>query len=440
MLDLKLIRSNPEEVKAALSRRDLAISAQIDEIVKLDEEHRAALQEQEALQAKRNELSKIVGQKKGKGEDADAELTELNTIKDSLKAISDKEPELFDKQKKILEAIPNIPDPSVPDGLSEEDNQEILKWGDLPKFSFEPKWHDEIGEKLGILDFERGVKIAGTKFTLLKGQGAKLERALISFFLDQADNSGYEEVFPPLMVNENSLYGTGQLPKFEEDLYKISQSDEDGKSMYLIPTAEVPVTNIHADEILNTNDLPINYTAFTPCFRSEAGAAGRDTRGIIRQHQFNKVELVKFSKPENSDAEHEKLTGNAEALLQALGLPYRKMLLCAGDMGFSAQKCYDLEVWFPSQNKYREISSCSNFGDFQARRAKIRAKDPSAGKKAKAEFVHTINGSALAIGRCFAAILENYQNEDGSVNIPEVLVPYMNGLKKIEAPRKKVAV
>lgn len=440
MLDIKKIRSNPEEIKSALSRRDPELAKFIDEIVKLDEEHREALQEKENLQAKRNELSKIVGQKKSSGEDADTEITELNKIKEDLKAIADKEPELFAKQTKILEGIPNTPDPETPDGLSEDDNQEILKHGEPRQFDFEPKWHDEIGEQLDILDFERGVKIAGSKFTLLKGMGAKLERALIAFFLDKAEAKGYTEVMPPLMVNQSSLYGTGQLPKFEEDLYKIANADDEGKQYYLLPTAEVPVTNIHADEILNGDDLPLNFCAYTPCFRSEAGAAGKDTRGIIRQHQFNKVELVKMCKAEDGTKEHEKLTQDAEELLQELGLPYRKMLLCAGDMGANAQKCYDLEVWFPSQNKYREISSCSHFGDFQARRAKIRYKDSSGGKKAKAELVHTINGSALAVGRCLAAILENYQNADGSVDIPEALQPYLKGLKKIEPAKEKISV
>lgn len=427
MLDIKRIRSNPEEVKAALARRDASLASQIDELIKIDLEYREALQEKEQLQAKRNELSKLVGQKKGKGEDAEAEIKELNSIKDAMKAIADKEPEISAKQTAILECLPNTPVAEIPDGDSEDDNQEILKWGEPRTFEFEVKWHDEIGKDLDILDFERGVKIAQSKFTLLKGLGARLERALINFMLDQAAANGYTEVFPPIMASSASLYGTSQLPKFAEDVYKI-----EGEDLYLIPTAEVPVTNIYRDEILDGDKLPISYCAYTPNFRSEAGAASKDTRGIIRQHQFNKVELVKFCKPEDSESEHEKLTKHAESILQALDLPYRKMLLCTGDIGFAAQKCYDLEVWFPSQDKYREISSCSNFGDFQARRAQIRFR---ADKKSKPELLNTINGSGLAIGRCLAAILENYQNADGSVNIPEVLQPYLGGLKKIEAPK-----
>lgn len=433
MLDIKKIRQDPEEVKQSLAKRDSSLCDLIDKIIELDKEHREILQELESLQAERNRLSKLVGQKKSSGEDAETEIAELNKIKESIKALGDKEPELFNKQMNILAGIPNMPAKDTPEGESEEQNQEVLQWGEIRNFDFDPKGHDEIGKDLDILDFERGVKIAHSRFTLLKGLGARLERALINFMLDKAADNGYTEVFPPIMVNPESLHGTGQLPKFEEDLYKIANDN-----LYLIPTAEVPVTNIYRDEILAEDDLNISYCAFTPNFRSEAGAASRDTRGIIRQHQFNKVELVKFCKPEDSEAEHQKLTQDAESILQALKLPYRKVMLCTGDLGFSAQKCYDLEVWFPEQKKYREISSCSNFGDFQARRAKIRfkrkPKDGENPKKIKAELIHTLNGSGLAVGRTMAAILENYQNEDGSVTMPEALLPYMKGVSELTRP------
>jgi len=417
MLDLKEIRNNPEEIKRKVSRRNPDLVKFIEEIIELDKEHRKELQRKEELEAKRNSLSKIVGNKKSKGEDAEAEITELNAIKISLKEIADLEPELFERQTKILEAIPNLPDDSIPDGENEEFNVEVYRHGEPKQFSFTPKDHDEIGRDLGIFDFERGVKLSKSRLTLTAGFGAKLERALINFMLDKASEASYQEVSPPIIVNSESLYGTGQLPKFAEDLFKIEGSD-----LYLIPTAEVPLTNIYRDEILNGDDLPVKFCAATPCFRSEAGSASKDTRGIIRQHQFHKIELVTICKPEESVRLHEELTKNAEAILQALELPYRKMLLCSGDMGFSATKCYDLEVWFAGQGKYREISSCSNFGDFQARRAKIRFKRDI---KAKAELVHTINGSALAVGRTLAAILEYYQKEDGTIEIPKVLKPYL---------------
>ncbi|MDD9897589.1 MAG: serine--tRNA ligase [Candidatus Melainabacteria bacterium] len=418
MLDLKLIRKNPDQVKAQLSRRDASLAEKIDQISEIDKEHRLAIQEKQELETQRNQLSKLVGQKKGKGEDAEAEMQELAEIKSKLQAIADKEPELYDKQIAILETIPNIPAADIPEGADEESNQEVLKWGEPKEFSFTAREHDELGKELGIFDFERGVKIAKSRFTLVRNQGAKLERAVINFFLDQASNHGYQEVLPPILVNSNCLYGTGQLPKFAEDIFKVEDED-----LYLIPTAEVPLTNIYREEILTADDLPQYICAYTPNFRSEAGSASKDTRGIIRQHQFNKIELVKLCRPEDSTEEHEKLTKDAEALLQALELPYRKMLLCTGDMGFGAHKCYDLEVWFPGQAKYREISSCSNFIDFQARRAQIRFKRDS---KSKAELLHTINGSGLAVGRTIAAILENYQQEDGSVAIPKVLQPYMD--------------
>lgn len=418
MLDLKEIRKNPEEIKRKVARRNPELVKFIEEISELDKEHRKELQKKEELEAKRNSLSKVVGAKKAKGEDAEVEITELNAIKISLKEIADLEPELFEKQTKILEAIPNLPDDSVPDGENEEFNIEVAKHGEPKQFSFTPKDHDELGRELGIFDFERGVKLSKSRLTLTAGFGAKLERALINFMLDKASEAAFQEVSPPVIVNSESLYGTGQLPKFAEDLFKI-----EGTDLYLIPTAEVPLTNIYRDEILSADNLPIKFCAATPCFRSEAGSASKDTRGIIRQHQFHKIELVTICKPEDSERLHEELTKNAESILQDLGLPYRKMLLCAGDMGFSATKCYDLEVWFAGQGKYREISSCSNFGDFQARRAKIRFKRDT---KAKAELVHTINGSALAVGRTLAAILEYYQQEDGTIKVPDVLKPYLN--------------
>ena len=401
-----------------LSTRNSTLGALIDEILALDEAYRRELQRKQELEAKRNFLSKEVGNKKSRQENADAEISELNTIKADLKAIADLEPELHAKQLALLEVIPNLPDETVPVGSDEHANHEIYRWGEPRKFDFPVLEHDELGLKNKMFDFERGVKLATSRFTLLTGLGAKLERALINFMLDSASQRGYQEIFPPIIVNADSLYGTGQLPKFKEDLYKLENQE-----LYLIPTAEVPLTNIYRDEILSADDLPCYLCAYTPNFRSEAGSASKDTRGIIRQHQFNKIELVKLTKPEESQAEHEKLTQDAEAILQALGLPYRKVLLCSGDMGANASKCYDLEVWFPSQNKYREISSCSNFKDYQARRAKIRFKRESG---AKAELVHTINGSGLAVGRTLAAIMENYQNADGSIDIPEALKPYLN--------------
>jgi len=425
MLDIKLIRKDPEIVKAKLSRRDKSLAQLIDQIIEIDCQYREALQEKQELEAKRNQLSKVVGQKKSQGQNADAEMQELSIIKDSLKSIADQEPELFAKQTAILEGIPNIVSDDIPDGENEEANLEVYRHGEPRQLNFEVKDHDDIGRELGIFDFERGVKIAKSRFTLLTGIGAKLERALINFMLDKASENGYQEVFPPIIVNGDCLYGTGQLPKFQQDLFKI-----EGENLYLIPTAEVPLTNIHRDEILDLNQLPISFCAYTPNFRSEAGAASKDTRGIIRQHQFNKIELVKLCKPEDSAALHEQLTKDAESILQALELPYRKVLLCSGDIGFGAHKCYDLEVWFAGQKKYREISSCSNFSDFQARRAQIRFKREA---NAKAELVHTINGSGLAVGRTLAAILENYQEADGSVTVPKALRPYLGGLEKINA-------
>ena len=416
MLDIKLIRKDPDYVKKQIARRNASFLAEIDKIVELDQEHRKELQRKQELEAAKNKLSKEVGMKKGKGEDADAEIKELNEIKEKLKAIADLEPAIFAKQSAILEAIPNLPAEDIPDGEDEEGNKEVSKHLEPKSLNFEAKDHDEIGRNLGIFDFERGVKLAKSRFTLLTGMGARLERALINFMLDKAHSNGYTEIFPPIIANTDSLYGTGQLPKFSEDLFKI-----EGADLYLIPTAEVPLTNIYRDEILSAEDLPKHFCAYTPNFRSEAGAASKDTRGVIRQHQFNKIELVTLCTAEQSQELHEKLTSHAESVLQDLGLPYRKMLLCSGDMGFSAHRCYDLEVWFSGQAKYREISSCSNFSDFQARRAQIRYKADS---KSKAQLVHTINGSGLAVGRTMAALLEYYQNEDGSVDIPEVLQKY----------------
>lgn len=421
MLDIKLIRKDPDFVKAQIARRNTALVAEIEKLIDLDQEHRKELQIKQELEAQKNKLSKEVGTKKGKGENADAEIQELNLIKEKLKAIADLEPELFAKQKAILEAIPNLPAEDIPDGADEEANQEISRYLEPKTFSFETKDHDEIGRELGIFDFERGVKLAKSRFTLLRAYGAKLERALINFMLDKASQKDFVEIFPPILANAESLYGTGQLPKFEEDLFKIENTN-----LYLIPTSEVPLTNIYRDEILADEDLPMHFCAYTPNFRSEAGAASKDTRGIIRQHQFNKIELVTLCRPEESKELHERLTEHAESILQALGLPYRKMLLCTGDMGFSAHRCYDLEVWFAGQGKYREISSCSNFADFQARRAQIRFRRDS---KSKTELIHTINGSGLAVGRTMAAILEYYQNEDGTVTVPEVLRAY--GLPEI---------
>lgn len=424
MLDIKLIRKEPEKIKELLSRRNASFAAQIDELFEIDKQYRLALQEKQELEAKRNQFSKTVGMKKSKGEDASTEIAALAEIKTKLQEIADKEPELSAQQNAILERLPNIPNESLPLGKDDSDNQEVLRWGQIREFKFTPKDHDDLGKDLGILDFERGVKLAQSRFTLLMAWGARLERAIINFMLDKASANGYIEVFPPIMVNSASLYGTGQLPKFREDLYKI-----EGEDLFLIPTAEVPLTNIYRDEILNLDQLPISFCAYTPNFRSEAGAASKDTRGIIRQHQFNKIELVTICIPEESEAQHERLTQNAESVLQALELPYRKMLLCTGDIGANAHKCYDLEVWFPGQAKYREISSCSNFIDFQARRAQIRFKRDT---NAKAELVHTINGSGLAVGRTLAAILENYQNEDGSITVPKVLRPYLGGLELIK--------
>ncbi|WP_094604476.1 Serine--tRNA ligase [Sporomusa silvacetica DSM 10669] len=416
MLDIKFVRSNPEIVEQALKNRGSAMS--LTEFIKLEKERRELLAEVETLKNKRNTVSQEISQKKKARENADDMIAEMREVGDSISAIDAKVKEVETGLADIIMSIPNVPHASVPVGKDEQNNQEMRRWGTPKEFAFEPKAHWEIGEGLGILDFERGGKVTGARFTFYRGLGSRLERSLINFMLDlHTKEHGYTEFFPPFIVNEASMIGTGQLPKFAEDMFKL-----EGLNYYLIPTAEVPITNLHRQEILDAKDLPLCYTAYSACFRAEAGAAGRDTRGLIRQHQFNKVEMVKFSLPEESYNELEKLTLNAEKVLQLLGLPYRTMLLSTGDMGFSSAKTYDLEVWLPSFNAYREISSCSNFEDFQARRAEIKfRREP----KGKPEFVHTLNGSGVAIGRTVAAILENYQQEDGSVIIPELLRPYM---------------
>jgi seryl-tRNA synthetase len=417
MLDIKILRANFAEVKEKLQHRgeDLTDLGKFED---LDLRRRNLIVESEALKSKRNEVSQQVAFLKREKKDADQLIAEMREVGDKIKGLDDELRVVEETLEQMLLSIPNIPHESVPVGDTEDENIEIRKWGNVPEFSFEPKPHWEVAEKLGILDFERAGKVTGSRFVFYKGLGARLERALISFMLDlHVDEHGYKEVMPPYMVNRASMVGTGQLPKFEEDAFKVSDVD-----YFLIPTAEVPVTNMHRDEILNGEELPIKYAAYSACFRSEAGSAGRDTRGLIRQHQFNKVELVKFVKPEESYEELEKLTNNAEKVLQLLGLPYHVLSMCTGDLGFTAAKKYDIEVWIPSANVYREISSCSNFEAFQARRANIRfRRDP----KAKPEYIHTLNGSGLAIGRTVAAILENFQQEDGSVVIPEVLRPYM---------------
>lgn len=416
MLDIELLRKNPEFVKERLRLRREDYPRLVDEALRLDEERRSILRELEALRAERNSLSKEIGKRKSKGEQT-AELEgKVREIKEKIEGLEDKLSKVEEQLKRVMLSIPNIPHQSVPVGKDETENVEVRRWGVPREFDFEPKAHYEIGEALGILDFERGASLAGSRFTVMWGWGAKLERALINFMLDFHTSRGYKEVWVPHLVKPEILEGTGQLPKFEEDLYFCERD-----SLYLIPTAEVPLTNLFRDTILEEKDLPIYLTAYTPCYRREAGAYGKDIRGIIRQHQFDKVELVKIVHPDTSDQELEKLTADAEEILKLLGLPYRVVALCTGDLGFASAKTYDIEVWFPSQNKYREISSCSNCTDFQARRMNTRFKD-SQGKK---RFVHTLNGSGLAVGRTLAAILENYQQKDGSVVVPEVLRDYL---------------
>ncbi|OMF70439.1 serine--tRNA ligase [Paenibacillus glucanolyticus] len=424
MLDVKILRSEYSRVEEALKNRGKSLDL-IADFPKLDARRRELLQESESLKNRRNTVSAEVARLKKNRENADELILEMREVSDRIKAMDEEVRELEASISELTLAIPNIPHESVPVGASEEENVEIRRWAEPNAFDFEPKAHWELAQNLGILDFEAGAKVTGSRFTFYKGLGARLERALISFMMDlHSDKHGYEEMLPPYIVNRDSLYGTGQLPKFEEDLFKISDTD-----YYLIPTAEVPVTNYHREEILNIEDLPKYYVAYSSCFRSEAGAAGRDTRGLIRQHQFNKVEMVKIVNPETSFDELEKMTTDAERVLQLLNLPYRVMALCTGDMGFGSMKTYDLEVWLPESGVYREISSCSNIGDFQARRANIRFRPEP---KSKPEFVHTLNGSGLAVGRTVAAILENYQQADGSVIIPEVLRPYMGNFSIIE--------
>lgn len=422
MLDIKFIRQNPEIVEQALKNRGAAVSLQ--EFLQLDEQRRKLLVEVERLKNQRNTTSEEIGRLKKQGQDATELMAAMKEVGNRIKELDEQVAQIEARLEEIVLTIPNVPHSSVPVGADSNDNPVVRRWGEPRQFDFEPKPHWEIGEALGILDFERGGKVTGTRFTFLKGAGARLERALINFMLDlHTREHGYVEVFPPFLANSKSMTGTGQLPKFAEDMFAVSGTD-----YYLIPTAEVPVTNLYREEILDGSQLPIYHCAYSACFRAEAGAHGRDTRGLIRQHQFNKVELVKFTRPEDSYEELEKLVNNAERVLQLLGLPYQVVVLCTGDLGFSSAKTYDLEVWLPSYNTYREISSCSNFEDFQARRAGIRFRRDA---KAKPEYVHTLNGSGLAVGRTLAAILENYQQEDGSVVIPEVLRPYMGGLKVI---------
>ena len=423
MLDIKRIRENLEDIKKAMNRRGEK-EFNLDEVVELDDKRKELLKEVEVLKNKMNVESKKIPQLIKEGKDITEDKANLKKLSDEIKSLDEKIKIVNDELEYKLLRIPNVPNKEVPQGETDEDNVEVRTWGEPTKFNFNPKAHWDLGTDLGILDFETAAKITGSRFTLYKGLGARLERALINFFLDtNIGEQGYTEVIPPFMANKNSFLGTGQLPKFAEDMFKI-----EGLDYYLIPTSEVPLTNIHANQILSFDELPKNYTAYTPCFRSEAGSAGRDTRGLVRQHQFNKVEMVKIVAPEESYNELEKLTHNAEYLLQLLKIPYRVGKICTGDLGFTAAFKYDVEVWMPSYNRYVEISSCSNCEDFQARRAGIRFKRD---KDSKTEYAHTLNGSGLAIGRSFAAILENYQQEDGSVIIPEVLRPYM-GIDKIE--------
>lgn len=424
MLDMKYLRNNFDEVKGKLAHRGEDLS-ELEKFVELDTRRRQLIAETEQLKAKRNEASQQISALKKEKKDADAVIQEMRRVGEQIKAFDTELKEIEEKLSHMMLSIPNIPHESVPVGEDEDDNVQVRQWGDLPTFAFDAKPHWDIATDLNILDFERAGKVTGSRFVYYKGLGARLERALLNFMMDlHADEHGYEEMLPPYMVNRTSMTGTGQLPKFEEDAFQISDWD-----YFLIPTAEVPVTNYYRGEILKENDLPKKYVAFSACFRSEAGSAGRDTRGLIRQHQFNKVELVHFTKPEDSYETLEALTGHAEKVLQLLKLPYRVMSMCTGDLGFTAAKKYDLEVWIPNQETYREISSCSNFEDFQARRAGIRFRREENGKP---EFVHTLNGSGLALGRTVAAILENYQQEDGSVAVPEVLQPYMGGKEYIK--------
>jgi seryl-tRNA synthetase len=426
MLDINFVRENLELVRTALANRNFAPES-LDKFAEIDAERRRVITEADSINQARNASSKEIGalMQAGKRDEADAKKGEVAGLKEKQAELEKLRDEADAGMRELLSGLPNIPAEGVPVGADESANEEIRKWGEPREFDFQVKDHVDLGETLGILDLERATKIAGSRFAILNGAGARLERALVNFMLDvHTVEHGYTETLPPFLVNRTALFGTNQLPKFEEDLFHI----RDERGFALIPTAEVPVTNYHAEEILEAKDLPIYYTAYTPCFRSEAGSYGRDTRGLIRQHQFEKVELVKLSLPEDSDEEHEKLTANAERILQLLGLPYRTVVLSTGDMGFGAKKTYDIEVWIPSQETYREISSCSNCGDFQARRMNLRFRRAGGSKP---EFVHTLNGSGLAVGRTWIAILENYQQADGSILVPEILQPYMNGIEKI---------
>ncbi|KPK17164.1 MAG: seryl-tRNA synthetase [Myxococcales bacterium SG8_38] len=437
MLDLRYVSENLPEVKAALLRRGFTDAELLDRLGRLSEERRNLIASVESLRQERNEASQAMAKISDKtSETFQAKRDRLRALGDEIKRGETKQVELEGELETILLNLPNLPRPDVPDGRSERDNVEVRVWGDQPSFGFQPRDHVEIGSQLGILDFERAAKISGSRFVILKGLGSRLNRALMQFMLDvHTSEHGYEEVWPPVLVKDSAMRGTSQLPKFAKDAFRIAkdeeweaQADARGHDLYLVPTAEVPITNLHADEIVAGSDLPLAYTGYTACFRSEAGSYGKDTRGMIRVHQFDKVELVRFCRPEQGETQLEILTGHAEAILQKLGLHHRVVELCAGDMGFAAQKSYDLEVWLPAQNAYREISSCSWFGDFQARRMKARFRpDP----KAKPQLLHTLNGSGLAIGRTVVAILEQNQQADGAVTIPEVLVPYMGGVERI---------
>ena len=426
MLDLNFVRDNLDAVRAALQTRGFSENV-LDRFAEIDKERRRVIGEADSINQQRNASSKEIGalMQAGKREEAEAKKAEVAGLKERQSALETARDEAESAMREILINLPNIPAEDVPIGADEAANKEIRRWGEPREFDFEPKDHVDLGESLGILDLERATKIAGSRFAILNGAGARLERALVNFMLDiHTTEHSYTETLPPFMVNRKSLFGTGQLPKFDEDLFHV----KDEREFALIPTAEVPVTNYFGEEILEEADLPKYYTAYTPCFRSEAGSYGRDTRGLIRQHQFEKVELVKLSLPEKSDEEHERLTADAERILQLLGLPYRTVVLSTGDMGFSARKTYDIEVWLPSQKTYREISSCSNCGDFQARRMSLRFRRSGGSKP---EYVHTLNGSGLAVGRTWIAVLENYQQPDGSIQLPEILLPYMNGLERI---------
>lgn len=422
MLDLKVIRQNPDVVETALKNRNYNFD--LSELLSIDEEARSLRVRTETIRAERNVLTSKIAKGKRTGEDVTECINLSNKLAEELDKFQATLVEKEEELHKLLHIMPNIPHESVPIGPNEEHNAEIKRWGDIRRFSFEPLAHWDLGVSLDILDMERGAKIAGSRFPVLKGMGARLERALVNFMLDiHTKKQGYTEVFPPFLVNEKSAFGTGQLPKFQEDMFKV-----EGSELYLIPTAEVPVTNLFRDEILQSTMLPVKYAAYSACFRSEAGSAGKDTRGIIRNHQFNKVELVHFTRPEDSFDSLEQLTRDAEEVLETLEIPYRRIVLCTGDMGFASAKTYDLEVWLPSYGAYKEISSCSNFMDFQSRRAGIRFKREP---KSRPEFVHTLNGSGVAVGRTWAAVVENFQNEDGSISIPKALVPYMDGITRI---------